>query len=283
MEEFLQSLQGEDPGEEGEFTIAADRAEKLLAERMLTDVWLGWLCLLQGFIRHGTRSLVVEVATGEVRFQTSLPAPLTVRQLLSDERLLLGWLNLQWFGTPSWDAQDACFTLSLSGSSWRRYKLSRTLKSYLDKHARYLGVGLRVNGRIVAQGILPKAPKYCFYHPQSQDHCGLRFVGALSIEPGTRARFFRLGPGTVPQQWPPDDEFAAVAYRTDSSWSQVYWVQNGVVIQEERNTLERPGLAVLASVESLGLSTDLAGFEVVADQSYFRFVKQLKKDVLWML
>ena len=77
--------------------------------------------------------------------------------------------------------------------------------------------------------------------------------------------------------------FAAVAFRSRASWSQVQWVSDGVVICEERNTLERPRLSVIAQVEALGLSTDLTGFKLVHDEAYHRFVNHLKKDVLWML
>lgn len=285
IKEYLESLQGEVSGEEGSFTISTERAEELLAEHMLSDVWQGWLCLIQGLIRQGTRRLKVDTSTSTVSFETSFPREMSIRSLLDDERLLLGWLNLRWFGSLEWDPLRGLLELQFSGSAWRRYKLGRTIKSFLSKHLRYLGIPLTLNGRSLPGGELPEAPKYSFYHPHPEDRQSLRFPGALRVEPGTKARFFRLGEerSRVPQQWPPDDDFAAIAYRTSSSWSQVQWVHHGVIIQEERNTLERPGLSVLASVDSLGLSTDLAGFAVVANDPYFKFVRQLKKDVLWML
>lgn len=76
---------------------------------------------------------------------------------------------------------------------------------------------------------------------------------------------------------------SALAFRTRTSWSQATWVSQGVVIKQERNTLERPGLWLVASVDSLALDTDLSGFKVVHNEAYFRFVNRLKKEVLWMM
>jgi hypothetical protein len=60
-------------------------------------------------------------------------------------------------------------------------------------------------------------------------------------------------------------------------------VRHGAIISRERNTLERPGVEVVACVDATGLDTDLTGFSVRSDQAYLNFIAQLKKDVLWML
>ncbi len=285
MKEFLASLQGQSESEEGVFTIAAERAEKLLSENVLKDVWQAWLCLLQGLLRSGSPYLAITVGSAQVAFDTGLGGSgVSASQLLGEDRLLLGWLNLRWFGRPQWDGESGVLKVALSGSAWRRYRLGRSLKSFLARHLCQHRIRVRLNGRVLPQGVLPQAPRYSFFEPSPEDRFALRFPAANELEPMTHARFFPLGERReVLQQWPSDDCFAAVAYRNDSSWSQVYWVQDGLIIQEERNTLERPGLSVLASVSSLGLSTDLSGFEVVLDEGYHEFVNQLKKDVLWML
>lgn len=285
IKDYLASLQGESDGEEGVFTIAAERAEKLLSERVLKDVWQAWLCLVQGLARFGVPYLCVETGNSAIQLDTGLAGQgVPARKLLGEDRLLLGWLNLRWFGQPQWDSESGLLTIALSGSPWRRYRLVRSLRSYLLRHLCQLRLSVKLDGRPLPQGSLPEAKRYSFFEPSPDDRFALQFPSAKALEPMTRARFFPLGERTeVLQQWPSDDCFSAVAYRTNSSWSQVYWVQDGVIICEARNTLERPGLAVIASVNSVGLSTDLSGFEVVADAAYHKFANQVKKNVLWML
>ncbi len=302
LDSFLQSFREGYSGEEGGFTLAADRAKRLLAERNLADVWTAWLCLAQGLLKIAPDHRII-INNTLVEWRVNTNRSLTLAELLEDERALLGWLNLDWFGQPSWSEQT--FSLKWKGGYWRRSRCVRNLSEMLKRALSYprgsvafqVGGFARVAWSQEPEELPPRVPLCLF-------PCSADAEGALAfVSPGTLTsrfcRVFDLGwpkevasvTSTIYQlNWPGGDKFdspclwvAAIAGKTRTSWSEVTWVHRGVVIKTERNTLERPGVLVVASVDALGLKTDLSGFSVVHDEAYFRFVNQLKRDVLWML
>lgn len=279
LERFLTSLEMEGGKEsEGEFTLAAERARRLLAERVLDDQWNAWSCLIQGFHRLGALSLSLSLNRSEVALQACFDQPPSLGALLRDDRLLLGWLNLDWFGSPQWDESGSRIVVRLSGSVLKRYRLLSALGKHLTKALALAPIPVTLDGKPLKRGQLPNSSHYTLYRcrPTIQALKLQSNLGSLSPDRFKIYEWEEESPGPI-------REWAAVAYRSRNSWSHAVWVSEGVVIKEERNTLERPGLAVVASVESLGLNTDLSGFGVVHDEAYFRFVNRLKKQVLWML
>lgn len=281
LEAYLETLRDGELSEPGQFTIAAERAKALLAGKALSDVWWAWLCVAQGFIAQGTSFLEITITRGAVIWRTSLSHPLV--ELLRNERFLLGWLNLGWFGSPHWTATDGTLSVEWRGNAWNRYRLAASMETQLRQALVYASVPVTVGKSSVLKRHLPAGCSLCLYPLAEGRPGGFDFQddGAETKGFFERRRFTleSLGPDW---EGPPGSRLAAFASKSKVSWSQVVWVHHGIVISQERNTLERPGVSVVASVEALGLETDLTGFSVVNNNAYFRFVTKLKKDVLWM-
>lgn len=268
LEDYLSNLGAGSAAEEGAFTVNAERAERLLREKVLAEPWHAWLSMTQGLLALGSRRLEIRPAGGRVEITADLENSVSLRELLSEERCLLGWLNLSRYGEAAWHTERSTLEVTLSGSAWKRYRTSATLFSQLRRALRFCSVDVVLDGKPLADEAFPRGRDYTLYGSVS---------GGLRLGKGV-AKQFRLmseDDGT--------ERFAAVAYRSEKSWSQACWVSRGAVIKEERNTLERPGLFLVGDVEALGLTTDISGFEPVHDSAYFDFVNRLKKDVLWML
>lgn len=277
MDEFLSSARGKAESSEGEFTLAAERARELLAHKALPDVWQAWLCLLQGFHRLGMTRLRLEIGRSRVILKPDLGEERSLNELAADERFLLGWLNLDWFGKPTWRFDDQELAVELKGSVWKRYNHSRVLLDTLGKALLFYPCPVFLAGRDAPMTGFSSKRNYTLMPARDVDRNALVLPFSLSSLPAEQWRLTS----------PPGDElpgmFSAVAYGSRRSWSQVTWVSHGVVIKEERNTLERPNLSVVASVQSLGLKTDLSGFEIVHDDAYLDFTRELKSKALWML
>jgi len=277
LEKFISSLGGDRADGEGRFTVDARRAERLLKEKALSDPWLAWRCLLQGLYACGPETVTIKVTRSQVLFRVAFEAPLTLQQLMENERFLLAWLNLDHFGEAHWEAEASELRVDLSGFILWRYRTSSALTQLLSYCSCYAAPVTLVNGETAISKAFPVTPKYTFFQSAKGVRGSLRFPRPLSELGADQYRLFGVE-GQAASQF-----YGAIAFRTRQSWSQVRWVSHGVVIKEERNTLERPGLIVIASVESLGLNTDLSGFSVVHDDAYHQFVSKLKKEVLWML
>lgn len=73
--------------------------------------------------------------------------------------------------------------------------------------------------------------------------------------------------------------FAALA-RGEDSWSRLGFVHDGILLGEERNLLDRPG--VIGVVSTLGLTIDLSEFGVVHNQAFQRTMELLREQVRWL-
>jgi hypothetical protein len=269
--------------------MAAERAKALLAGRALNDVWAAWLCLAQGFVALGATGLAVTLGQTSVIWKVDFSMPVDLDDLLRQERFLLGWLNLGWFGRPAWSAVDGMLTVEWRGNLWQRYRISSALRKYIERTLAYAPVPVTVGtqrdpGRSLLLGrkSLPSNVPLCIY-PLPGCRPGGLDVGPIGSGSHDKRRYFSLE--TLGPAWtePAGPRLAAYASKSTTSWSWVSWVHWGALVCQERNTLERPGVDVVASLEALGLETDLAGFSVVTNEQYYRFINQLKKDVLWML
>ena len=284
LEDYLQTLRGGEFSDPGEFTMAADRARELLQTRVLTDQWSAWICLAQGFVALGARSLEVTISRQAVAMAAELPHPTPLVDLIRQDRFLLGWLNLGFFGSPHWSAAEGVLMVEWRGNAWARYRSAASMEGLLERDLAYAPIPVTVGGKALARRALPARQRLTLYPLPDDLPGGLRFEDSSGgqLGPFERREFWLDGLGPRRPSAQPM-RLAAFAGKTSVSWSQVNWVQHGAVISRERNTLERPGVEVVACVDSLGLETDLTGFSVVTNQAYLDFIKQLKTDVLWML
>ena len=273
LESYLASLGAEKSEGTGVFTLAADRARELLKEKALHDPWQAWLCIFQGFHRMGAQALKVQVDRNQVSVLISdgWSSTKTLRELTADERFLLGWLNLDWFGDATWEPRSKRFGLKWGGAVWKRYRTASVLRSLLKSTLCYSPVDIQLDNRPLALQAFPSAKNHTLFLSGRAQGLGIE----SPFENKEQAKTVLLEDGS--------NQLAALAYRSTKSWSQARWVQDGVLIKEERNTLERPGLFVVACVEALGLHTDLSGFNIIHDDKYLQFANRLKKEVLWML
>lgn len=284
IEDYLKSLgQGDAGAELGEFTIAAERAKALLGGKALSDVWQAWLCMAQGFIAQGARSLDLSCSRESAVWRVDLPDKMLLEDLLRDDRFLLGWLNLGWFGTPEWNEEESTLVVPWQGSAWKKYRFSATFPQTMKAALKFAAIPIQVGSQSIGFNYLPLAEPMCLYSLPKGRAGGIAFADVYAENQGPERRRFAL-PGVESEDSGLSNEsLAAFAYRTKSTWSEVTWVSHGVVIGTERNTLERPTIRAVASVQALGLETDLSGFKVVNDERYYRFITALKRDVLWML
>ncbi len=285
IEDYLKSLgEGAIESERGEFTISPERAKALLAGKALSDVWQAWLCLAQGFILSGAETLEVSSSRQGATWKIGYNEPKELGDLLRQDRFLLGWLNLGWFGTPFWNEGESLLTVPWQGHAWKRYRFCSEFPKVMESALRLAPIPVRVDSRSVVTEYLPTTDPMCLYPLPQGRTGGMRFEDAYT---GT-ASFYERRRFSLPETEPLETEssgplLAAYAQRTKNSWSEVIWVSHGTVIATERNTLERPRVRVVASVQAVGLETDLSGLKVVNDEDYYRFVKAIKRDVLWML
>lgn len=267
----------------GQFTVAAERARELMATRVLADEWTAWLCLAQGLICAGATALEVQIGRRAVVWRVQFEQPPALVDLYAQERFLLGWLNLGRFGSPYWSSADSTLSVELRGNAFARYRAGATLEAHLRKALAFAPVSVEVGRSGVVEGRAPGGCSLCLYPLPEGRPGGFRLLEPPLKDGAPERREFSLEALGPSWEGPLGDRLGAYAARSKASWSEVTWVHLGVVISQQRNTLERPGVAVVASVESLGLETDLSGFSVVTNEAYFRFINMLKRDVLWML
>lgn len=284
IEDYLKSLgQGDDGAELGEFTISADRAKALLAGKALSDVWQAWLCMAQGFIAQGAQALELSCSRESAVWKVDLPEKTPLVDLLRNDRFLLGWLNLGWFGIPDWSMEDSTLTVPWHGSSWKRYRFSATFPQTMKAALKFAGIPVRVGSQSIGFDYLPVADPMCLYPLPETRTGGIAFEDVYAGNQRPERRRLALPGVELEESGLSNASLAAFAYRTKSTWSEVTWLSHGVVIGTERNTLERPRIHAVVSVQALELETDLSGFKVVNDERYNVFIKALKRDVLWML
>ena len=284
LDNYLSSLRGSGESEPGTFTLSEERARLLLSEKALADVWQSWLCLCQGFHRLGASSISVDVSSSKVSMKVGFPQKTDRETLLSDERMMLGWLTVGWFGSPYWVAEESRLEVQLKGGTWRRYRWASSLARLLQSALAYSTVEVSVNGSSVRRANLPVGVSLSLFPARTAAEGGLHFLDFGQVAQAvSERRTFPLD-GDLPEGSDLNPRaLAALASKERASWSEITWVNDGVVIAQERNTLERPGIAAVASANALGLETDLSGFKVIHDEATMAFLRQLKRDVLWML
>ena len=84
--------------------------------------------------------------------------------------------------------------------------------------------------------------------------------------------------GEVPN---PNDRLAhAILGATNHSWSETFFVLDGVLLEGERNLLDRPGVVAIISAD--GLTPALSGLELVHDAAFRARLQGLRPEVSWL-
>lgn len=72
----------------------------------------------------------------------------------------------------------------------------------------------------------------------------------------------------------------AVLEGTKNSWSETFFVLDGVLLEGERNLLDRPGVVAVVSAD--GLTPALSGLELVHDAAFRQRLQGLRPEVSWL-
>ena len=278
VEAYIRSLGSGTTADSGEFTLCSGRARELLTEAALSDFWDAWSCILQGFYSFGAKFVDISVKKTTAQFHVGLPFQTELKGLVEQSRFVLGWLNLSHFGEVQWSKEKSQLTVVFSGSIFKRYFMSKSLRSLFSQKAAFAQCPTRLEGRLLNQGLFPRAESYTVFPNPVESPWALHCPAALLLPSGMVKNVW-LGSGELSEAL----SVAALAYKVNSSASEISWVSCGVIVAKEKNILERPGLRVLASIEDLKLKTDISGFSVVRDLPYLEFISRLKREVLWML
>ena len=72
----------------------------------------------------------------------------------------------------------------------------------------------------------------------------------------------------------------AILGATYNSWSETFFVLDGVLLEGERNLLDRPGVVAVISAD--GLTPALSGLELVHDAAFRQRLQGLRPEVSWL-
>lgn len=110
--------------------------------------------------------------------------------------------------------------------------------------------------------------------------------GALEAPPAAAGILRRLREGsTVVEErcsgGPPGLRPAhAILGLSRDSWSETFFVLDGVLLDGERNLLDRPGIKAIVSAD--GLTPSLSGLELVHDAAFRQRLQGLRPEVSWL-
>jgi hypothetical protein len=284
LDEFLENLREGEMDGSGHFTVAAERARALMAGKALADPSLAWLCLAQGLISAGAVALEIAVSRRAATWIVEGRQRMELVDLLRHERFLLGWLNLGWFGSPHWSAAEGLLMVEWKGNPLVRHRHASSLEGQLAKALIYSPVPVKIGRSQVVKNHLPVGCPLSLYPLPKGRPGGLRFADDGQDVPGFfERRRFSLDAMGQAFQHPPGPGLAAFVGKSKAGHSHITWVHQGAIVSQERGGLDRPGIALVACVESLGLETDLSGFSVVSNDACLKFKDLIRRDVLWML
>lgn len=112
------------------------------------------------------------------------------------------------------------------------------------------------------------------------------YPGELEAPPGHKGALRRLRLGSTLEEErclggsPSLRPAHAILAATRQSWSETFFVLDGVLLESERNLLDRPG--VLAIVSADGLTPALSGLQLVHDAAFRQLLQGLRPEVSWL-
>lgn len=282
----------------GGFTTDPRRQRELLRKLGLQNTAQGFLKFFQGISRLEPTSSV-QISTEGRRLQVSfrhrqgLPQPLWE----ASHPLGLAMLNLSQEFELSWQGQSRgvagpqafqCqevsgaeagleITISRPGSRWwhrdwttgLHYNIAhRLVWNRFDWNWNRIGLGLAPPLSRRANAIVLATPE----QPGALNLAATAWTGQVRIRESDAV----VRPNSVSY-----DRLAhAILGATNHSWSETFFVLDGVLLEGERNLLDRPG--ILAIVSADGLTPALSGLELVHDAAFRARLQALRPEVSWL-
>lgn len=282
----------------GQFTLDPKRQRELLRKLGLQDTAQGFLKLFQGICRAQPLQVNVTTRTNQLCFnfhhQQSLPQPLWEGQ----HPLALAILNLSQDYSLEWQgesyrgrAHDQEFqsnrtespttqlSLSLSvtrpAARWWHRDWIPAVQQSLNKRLAWSRIDWTWNQIPIgtAPPISRRAQAVVLAQPE--------FPGNLDPESASMAAEIRVrGAASIETKLPEQSRAHAILGCGKSSWSETSFVLDGVLLDGERNLLDRPG--ILAIISADGLTPALNGLELVHDQAFRQRLQALRPEVSWL-
>lgn len=293
----------------GHFTVDPRRQRELLAKLGLQNTAQGFLKLCQGIYRSGATRVLFFTAKNELQIVIVHAKPFPENLLDLAEPLGVALLNLSQEYRIDWVlrhsntvssghiATDSCrmgpaesvdpevdldtrIVITRPASRWWHRDWTTTVRRELASKLCWNGVCWCWNDES-----LPKS------WPLSLKAQAVVFAeeglpGELDAGTAGAARIRRLRSGdTVIQEeglkgLPLSGPAHAILGATRNSWSETFFVLDGVLLEGERNLLDRPG--VMAIVSADGLTPALSGLELVHDAAFRQRLQGLRPEVSWL-
>lgn len=282
----------------GDFTVDPRRQRELLRKLGLQNIAQGFLKFFQGICRLEPASPVQISTEGRrlrvsVRHQQALPQPLWeashplgLAMLNLSQEFELRWqgqsqgvASRQEFQCSQGDAsaQDLAITIARPTSRWWHRDWTNGLHHNIahklvwnrfDWNWNRIGLGLAPPLSRRANAIVLATPQ----QPGALNLAATAWTGQVRIREGDAVD----GPGSVSYE-----RLAhAILGATNHSWSETFFVLDGVLLEGERNLLDRPGVVAIISAD--GLTPALSGLELVHDAAFRARLQGLRPEVSWL-
>ncbi|MBS2034076.1 hypothetical protein JST97_03760 [bacterium] len=284
----------------GRFSLDPRRQRELLQRLGLQDTAQGFLKLFQGICRAEPSGVSITAQANHLRFafvhHKRLPEPLWDGQ----HPLALAILNLSQEYALSWEGESyrgqadergfqssqkenlaghsqpsLSLTLTRPGARWWHRDWTPSVRQSLNKRLAYSLITWLWN----EQPLAPVAPLSSRAQAVvlAQPEC----LGDLNPASAQAAAELRVrGPAGIESRLTPGFPAHALLGLSKHSWSETSFVLDGVLLDGERNLLDRPGVIAVISAE--GLTPALNGLELVHDAAFRQRLQALRPEVSWL-
>ncbi len=305
LDEILASQSALASAGAGQFTVDPRRQRELLAKLGLQNTSQGFLKLCQGIYRCGVDSVHFSSEKNSVRmvakhklplptipWEPSHPLGLALLSLSQEYRvdwashhqgkLYSGYVSPESFQVkpPQPGEAGSITTIEIrrpSAKWWHRDWTAGVRLSLRHRLGWARGEFYWNGGRFPVPNPLPLRAQATIFADKS-------LPGDLFPSNYGQQRRFRLEGKVFEQAGEALVELTSPAHAilgaTRNSWSETFFVLDGVLLEGERNLLDRPGVVAVVSAD--GLTPALSGLELVHDAAFRQRLQGLRPEVAWL-
>jgi len=279
-------------GGRGHFTIDPTRQRELLIRVGLQNIAQGFLKLCQGIYRARPHNLQFQSQTNLLRItfqpEADLPTPLwdsgpmgLAILSLSQEYCVEWRWKYRGFARPD-GFEEIEETNSADGLAeivirqpqvrWWHRDWTPAIRSLLERKLVWISFRWSWNERPA------KEPPGLSLRAEALVPAKHGEAGDLPLPTVSRAKIALVRP-EIPEA-EGSRRGLAILGATEHSWSEAFFVLDGVLLEGERNLLDRPGVVAVISAE--GLTPALNGLELVHDAAFRERLQSLRPEVAWL-
>ena len=289
----------------GEFTVDPRRQRELLAKLGLQNTTQGFLKLCQGIHRCGAWEVHFSSAKNSVRVVSDAPLPenpldpthpMGLALLCLSQEYRVEWTSFHEGELRSGQVSPESFRLHPPNSSHSEPAATIQISRLSAKwwHRDWTAAVRHT----LRQRLIWNRAKYCwnggnFPEPiplsiraQAVVFADQKFPGRLVATSANSAhrRRIRLEESVEEERGNASQVLTRPAHAilgaTRNSWSETFFVLDGVLLEGERNLLDRPGVVAVVSAD--GLTSALSGLELVHDAAFRQRLQGLRPEVSWL-